>query len=162
MRKRRDHLLDEIEDVYRRRHQAFFRVARAITGDAEDAAEAVHDGFADAIRSRRTFRGDGPLEAWLWRAVVNAARKSHRRLPAHAADADFRAGEPPPPPSDVAPLIASLPEQQRLALFLRYYADLDYRAIASALGVAVGTVGPTLGAAQHAIRRGLEEVTVRD
>src|SRR5215218_11518487 len=74
MRKRRDQLLDEIEDVYRRRHQAFFRVARAITGDAEDAAEAVHDGFADAIRSRRTFRGDGPLEAWLWRAVVNAAR----------------------------------------------------------------------------------------
>jgi hypothetical protein len=31
------------------------------------------------IRSRDSFRGDGPLEAWVWRAAVNAARKATRR-----------------------------------------------------------------------------------
>ena len=54
--------------------------------------------------------------------------------------------------------IAALPERQRLAVYLRYYADLDYRAIASALDVEVGTVSATLSAAHRALRRSLEEV----
>jgi DNA-directed RNA polymerase specialized sigma24 family protein len=43
-------------------------------------------------------------------------------------------------------------KRQRLALFLRYYADLDYASIAAALGVAEGTVGTTLNAAHAALR----------
>jgi RNA polymerase sigma factor (sigma-70 family) len=54
-------------------------------------------------------------------------------------------------------LIASLPERQRLALFLRYYADLDYESIASTLGITSGTVGATLNAAHAALRSTLEE-----
>jgi RNA polymerase sigma factor (sigma-70 family) len=38
--------------------------------------------------------------------------------------------------------LAGLPERQRLALFLRYYADLDYAAIAEALSISRGTVTP--------------------
>ena len=93
---------------------------------------------------------------------MNAARKSRRRPHPQAVYADDRAAEPAPAPSEVAPLIAFLPERQRLALFLRYYADLDYRAIAAVLGVELGTVGPTLAGAQRAIRRALQEVTVGD
>jgi len=55
-------------------------------------------------------------------------------------------------------LIVSLPERQRLALFLRYYADLDYRSIAEVLGVEIGTVGATLNKAHAALRQQLEEV----
>jgi RNA polymerase sigma factor (sigma-70 family) len=50
-----------------------------------------------------------------------------------------------------------LPERQRLALFLRYYADFDYQAIAETLGVSTGTVGAMLNAAHTALRRSLEE-----
>jgi RNA polymerase sigma factor (sigma-70 family) len=52
---------------------------------------------------------------------------------------------------------AALPERQRLVLFLRYYADLDYAAIAAALGITEGTVGATLNAAHAVLRRSLEE-----
>jgi DNA-directed RNA polymerase specialized sigma24 family protein len=52
----------------------------------------------------------------------------------------------------------ALPERQRLALFLRYYADLDYEAIADALGVKAGTIAATLHAAHAALRRELLEV----
>ena len=55
-----DRRLHELEGLYRARHAYFVRVARAITGDPERAHEAVQDAFADAIRSRRTFRGDAP------------------------------------------------------------------------------------------------------
>jgi RNA polymerase sigma factor (sigma-70 family) len=55
-------------------------------------------------------------------------------------------------------IVATLPERQRLALFLRYYADLDYEAIATALGVKPGTVAATLHAAHTTLRRQLLEV----
>jgi RNA polymerase sigma factor (sigma-70 family) len=54
--------------------------------------------------------------------------------------------------------VASLPERQRLTVYLRYYADLDYRAIADVLDVEVGTVSATLSAAHRSLRRNLEEV----
>jgi DNA-directed RNA polymerase specialized sigma24 family protein len=44
-----------------------------------------------------------------------------------------------------------------MVLFLRYYADLEYRAIASVLGIRPGTVAATLNAAHQAIRAQLEE-----
>jgi DNA-directed RNA polymerase specialized sigma24 family protein len=53
--------------------------------------------------------------------------------------------------------VAALPERQRLTLFLRYYADLDYDAIAATVGVAPGTVGATLNAAHAALRSSLKE-----
>jgi RNA polymerase sigma factor (sigma-70 family) len=56
--------------------------------------------------------------------------------------------------------VAGLPERQRLVVFLRYYADLDYRSIAAALDVEVGTVSATLASAHRSIRRALEEVEV--
>jgi RNA polymerase sigma factor (sigma-70 family) len=152
-----DRRLHELEGLYRARHAHFVRVARAITGDPERAHEAVQDAFAEAIRSRRTFRGEAPLEAWVWRAVVNAARKALRRpLVEVGAATDELA--PPPALRELAPAVAALPERQRLVVFLRYYADLDYRTIAAALDVEVGTVSATLAAAHRAVRERLEEV----
>ena len=43
-----------------------------------------------------------------------------------------------------------------VALFLRYYADLDYASIAAALGIKPGTVAATLSAAHAALRKELE------
>ena len=117
--------------------------------------------FATAVRKRRSFRGTGPLEAWLWRIVVNEARRLAR-------ERGPKAVEPPPPdpaangrvPDElgVRAWIATLPPRQRAALFLRYYADLDYRSIAEALGVEVGTVSATLSAAHTTLRKALKEV----
>ena len=53
--------------------------------------------------------------------------------------------------------VAALPDRQRTVLFLRYYADLEYDAIAEALGVAPGTVAATLNQARASLRRTLEE-----
>src|SRR5437763_3781502 len=119
----------ELEALYRARHSDFVRVARAITGDPERAHEAVQDAFAEAVRTSGSFRGDGPLDAWVWRAVVNAARKALRRP---LVEVGLRGGpetelSAPPVTTELAPLIAALPERQRLVVFLRYYADLDYR-----------------------------------
>jgi RNA polymerase sigma-70 factor (ECF subfamily) len=148
----------DLEEVYRLRYTHFLRVATAIAGDEDAGHDAVQDGFASALRHRRTFRGEGPLEAWVWRVVVNAAKKARvartRTLDvvegsvsngAHADEVSMRAW------------IAGLPERQRLAVFLRYYADLDYRSIASVLGIEVGTVSATLASAHSTLRKQLTE-----
>jgi RNA polymerase sigma-70 factor (ECF subfamily) len=153
--------LDEIESVYRARLPELRRVAAAIAGDRELALDAVQDGFALAVRQRASFRGEGSLEAWLWRIVVNAARAQLRR-PADAVSVDLLAssnGHADDAEGRVRAAIVLLPERQRLVLFLRYYADLDYAAIAEALEISVGTVGATLNAAHASMSRMLAEVT---
>lgn len=152
--------LAEIEDLYRARFPHFKRVAMAIVGDPERAAEAVHDGFADAIRSRARFRREGPLEAWVWRAVVNAALRARSGPPELELHESYigQNGHEERDPLALRAAIAQLSERQRLVLFLRYYADLDYRGIAIALDVRTGTVSATLHAAHAALRRVLEEV----
>jgi RNA polymerase sigma-70 factor (ECF subfamily) len=134
------------------------RLAHAVIGDRSLAEEAVHDAFASAIRARASFRGDGPLDAWLWRAVVNAARRVVRDAGPLPVDADPDALVDPPSAQleSLSPLVAQLPERQRLVVFLRYYADLDYRAIAGVLGVTVGTVSASLAAAHSNLRSALE------
>ena len=160
MRLFRDPLLTEIEELYRQRFGHFARAAAAITHDRDIAVEAVQDAFADVVRSRRRYRREGPLEAWVWRAVVNAAGKARARAVRApiADDRERRNGHEPVLESELALLIRQLPDRQRLALFLRYYADLDYRSIARALEIEVGTVSATLSAAHATLRRAIEEV----
>ncbi len=148
----------ELEELYRRRYRAFLRVAAAVAGDEARGADAVQDAFVRAITSRATFRGDGPLVGWVWRIVLNAARAARPRaeiaLPESApADAENNRGHGRA--HEVDAWLAVLPERERLVVFLRYFADLDYRAIAAALDVKVGTVSATLHAAHAALRRSM-------
>src|SRR5438105_11186133 len=152
-----DALVAEIEQIYRGEYRRFLRVALAVLRDEDRAVDAVQEAFATAVQRRSTFRGEGPLEAWIWRLVVNTALKERARpRPLQLVE------RMPPPPDDqtrgIGETIARLPERQRLALFLRYYADLDYDSIAAALEVTPGTVGATLNAAHRSLRRLLQEV----
>jgi RNA polymerase sigma-70 factor, ECF subfamily len=152
-----DSQLADLEALYRRRFCVFLRVATGIVRDEERALDAVQDGFAAAIRERRRFRGDGPLEAWVWRMVVNAALKQLRAGPPMDVEPSLN-GDAPSKHPELRMRISALPERQRTVLFLRYFADLDYRAIGSVLGISPGMVGATLNAAHTALRRTLEEV----
>jgi RNA polymerase sigma-70 factor (ECF subfamily) len=149
----------QLEALYRERFEHFARVASAICGNLDQGRDAVQTAFTTAVRERRAFRGTGPLEAWVWRIVVNEARRLAREpvtLPLENLGAVAANGRPDQ--SGISAFVAALPERQREALFLRYYADLDYRTIADVLGVEVGTVSATLSAAREALRKKLEEV----
>lgn len=149
-----------IEAVYRERYPAFLRTASAIADNREAGRDAVHDAFVNAIRGREAFRGEGTVEAWLWRMVVRSALQRRRqergmsRTEAEAIWTDRLVEEH----AEIRTAVAALPERQRLMLFLRYYGDLDYQAIADATGVRIGTVGAELHAAHLSLGRQLEEV----
>src|SRR5438067_5099617 len=144
-------MCDELEALYRAKLPEFRRVAAAIAGDRELGRDAVQEAFAKAVRGRRSYRGAGTLEAWVWRIVVNAARDARRRrpLPAEPREAGSNGHAP-------VLVLDLLTDRQREIVFLRYYADLDYAAIAEALAISPGTVGATLNAARRALRAALE------
>jgi len=151
----------ELETLYRQQFPAFARVAISLTGSVELGKETVQEAFARAIEQVGGFRGDCPLEAWVWRIVVNTARSSARRAGYEEADATIDPGlERTNGYSDLPAVqlwVQALPERQRAVVFLRYWADLDYRAIAVALEIEVGTVSATLNAAHSSLRRLLQE-----
>ena len=155
--------LTAIEAVYRERLRSFVRLATAITGDEQTALDAVHDGFVRAVRYRAQLRDRQSAPGWVCRIVLNEARKRYasdaRYVPASAESLD-RVESPNGhhEPGALAAAVAALPERQRTALFLRYYADLDYAGIAEALGIAVGTVSATLHAARTNLEKTFEEV----
>jgi DNA-directed RNA polymerase specialized sigma24 family protein len=155
-------LIAELELLYRGRYRQFVRVATAIVGE-DRAHDVVQEAFARAIRSSDSYRGEGTVEAWLWQVLVNAAR-AVRQSPVLVSSLDeaesFTVGNGYPGDEfGIRAWVVSLPERQRLAVFLRYYADLDYRSIGEVLGVEVGTVSATLSAAHTSLRRSLKEVS---
>ncbi|HEY2309937.1 MAG TPA: sigma-70 family RNA polymerase sigma factor [Gaiellaceae bacterium] len=149
----------QVESLYRAHFSQFERVARAIVGDRDLALEAVQEGFADALRHAGEWESRGPLEGWVWRCVVNRARKTRRR-PVLEMPADARRPDDGHDESELLARLAELPERQRLVVFLRYFADLEYREIAAALEIETGTVSATLHAAHANLRAGYEEALV--
>ena len=152
----------EIEIVYLSRFNEFCSVANAILHDRERAKDAVQDAFVSALSRRSQWRGEGSLDAWLWRAVLNAARdrrRKHEAIP--VSDTVAAARVEPSATFDgsaagaFADALAGLTERQRLVLFLRYYGDLGNRQIAETIGVKPGTVAATIHQAQEHLRKRL-------
>ena len=156
-----DPALELIEEIYREQAPRFRRVATAIVESAEAAEDVVQEAFASAVAKRGSFRGSGAASAWIWRIVVNGALsrrrrgRLERRLTEWLKARGDHAEEPGPDDGAFRALVARLPERQRAALFLRYYADLDYAAIAEVLSIRPGTVGKLLHDARATLRTAL-------
>ena len=147
----------ELERLYRDEFARLVRVASAITRDEAVGVEAVQEAFVRLLRARRRYRGEGAVGGWVWRTVVNEAKRFAIR------EREQREAIEPPGTNGTASedsatraLVGVLPERQRLAIFLRYYADLDYRTIAAVLEVEVGTVSATLASAHQSLRSAME------
>lgn len=152
--------IESIEAIYRRSFSRFLRVALAIVGDREVAYEVVQEAFVRAIQRRFQFSGPSAPEAWLWAIVVNQARGAMRTrsfdVPSGSEEASENGQVQPWP--ELRAAVAALPERQRLAVFLRHYADLDYDQIADALHIKRGTVAAMLHAAHTTLRQQMSEV----
>lgn len=155
-----DRNTDALEQLYRDRYRTFRDVLSGVVGSNDLAREVVQEAFARALRERRQFRGEGSLEAWVWRIALNVAFKLRRDLRREwelDAEPAFREAAQN---ADVRAAVQALPPRRRLMVFLRYFADLTYAEIAEAVSVSEGTVAATLAQARAELgeRLELEEV----
>jgi len=87
------------------------------------------------------------IDAWVWTVALNLSRSKHRRRGAERrANARLAARSLPVEDADAASVlavrtaVAALPERQRMAVVLRYYADLPVKEVAAVMGCAENTV----------------------
>lgn len=145
-----------------------YRLAGFILADAREAEDATQDALARAWRKRSSLRGLDSAQAWFDRILVNVCRDRLRQRRPHVRWAEMDEGLPSPAADPFAILLArdtvlraitGLPVDQRIALVLRYWADLPVDAIADRLGIPAGTVKSRLHYAMRALRAALADAT---
>jgi len=145
--------------VYRTHASEVWRALLVMTaGRRSIADEATAEAFARLFDHRVGVRE--PL-AWVYRTAYRLAaeelRRERREPPANAPGGE----EPWIEPGSLGSALTALPPQQRMAVFLHYYADLPVAEIAHRLDVPVATVKVRLHRARRALRGLLgEETTV--
>jgi RNA polymerase sigma-70 factor (ECF subfamily) len=169
----------EIVDTY---SNLLYNVAFRMTGNREDALDLYQEVLLKVYRSLDRFRGQSSLRTWMYRITVNAARNRARwwsrvkRGTTYSLDAAQEDRQPPservadPQPSPEGRAYGSeirvrvqqgldqLPVAQRVVVVLRDVEGLEYREIASTLGISLGTVKSRLARGREALRRQLADL----
>jgi RNA polymerase sigma-70 factor (ECF subfamily) len=164
---------DAYASLVRPHERVAFRVAAAITGARPDAEEALQNGLVKAYRSLHRFRAGAAFRPWLVRIVVNEAHnvvRSERRqarLRGRAAERHEAATAPLEETliarDDAAIVVAALgrlSEADRLALVLRYFAELPDHEAAVLVGTSAQAYRVRLVRARRRLQAELEESDV--
>jgi RNA polymerase sigma-70 factor (ECF subfamily) len=163
---------DELVLQYQVKVLNLVRAMTAADGDSEDLAQEV---FVRAWRSIGSFRSDSTFRTWIFGIAINVVRTHRgkrsrlRRLfwspagekdvnvdPLERASADDGIEGPLAMREVIDRALATLPEDMREAVVLRDVQGLDYREIAEALGLPLGTVESRIFRARQRLRPLLE------
>jgi RNA polymerase sigma-70 factor (ECF subfamily) len=130
-----------ILDLYDHLVDGVYTLGYRLLGDRHLAEDVVQDTFLAALRSIVSYRGEGPIEAWLYRIAYRAAIAQQRMR------RDF-----PTDPADMVDLAgAGLTDVERSVLTLE---------LAAALDRAIEALTPPLRAAF--VLRQIEGLSTRD
>jgi RNA polymerase sigma-70 factor, ECF subfamily len=154
-----DALALDLEQLYRERYVGLRDALATVTGSHESARDALQEGFARALAARASYRGEGPLVAWVWRISYRAALEVRRRECSFSGEDQLvepRLVHPDRDP-ELSNALRDLSPRRRLILFLRYYADCSHAEIAAICGISEGTVSATLAKAKEALRAALRK-----
>jgi RNA polymerase sigma-70 factor (ECF subfamily) len=163
---------DRFAEVFRGQYPRLVGLARRVLGDADEAEDAAQEALIALRTDPVAGRSDQDVEAWLSRVVTNGSLnrlRSRRRADVRAQVVAARALPPTFDEPDAAAVgtderervracLAILPDRQATALLLRHDGH-SYREIATALGVAEGSVGVLLARGERAFRRAHEGMT---
>lgn len=121
-----------VEALYRTDAERLWRAVYAYAADPDIASESVAEAYAQTLRRGTAVRDPA---AWTWRAAFRIAagamkdRRASDYLPAKPVEHVDRYADP-----DLLAALRALPDAQRAAVILFYYADLPVSAIAHRLG----------------------------
>jgi RNA polymerase sigma-70 factor (ECF subfamily) len=156
-----------LEVLVERHELRALRTAYHVTRDPEAAKDVVADAFLAVFEHIDGCDADRPFEPWLIRIVVNRAISITRRVNRYQQVLSLlrRGPERNDPEVEVlrnelhralAEALRSLPPEERAALSLRYFLDLDEREIAESLDWPLGTVKTRLHRGRAHLRQKLE------
>jgi RNA polymerase sigma factor (sigma-70 family) len=138
------------------------RLAHALAGQTE-GDDVAQQAWAQALAAYPGLRAPANLRSWLLTITARCAMDSHRSGGRRAVPVPEPAKVVDPPALRADPAEAStepelwqavrrLPERQRLAVALRYVADLDHAQVAVALGTTPGATRRLVSDALRTLR----------
>ena len=151
-----------------------FRLATVILGNRSDAEEATQDALERAWRARHSLRDADRFEPWLQRIVVNMCRDRVRKRRAgptlmsiseahDSRDSNDRSARDLEDPfaatiaqDAIRRAFVRLNIDQRVAVAMRFYLDLEVEEIARRLGTRQGTIKSRLHRALRTLRESWE------
>jgi RNA polymerase sigma-70 factor (ECF subfamily) len=177
----RDGSASAFRELVESTHERVFRLAAALTGDRDEAADVTQETYLRAWERKDELADPSAVSGWLFRIVRNVAHdrrgswwmRSRIRLPLDRADPERATSHPGEPAADadahaaleaaesagqVQRALRRLPEKHRVVLQLREVEGLAYEEIADALGVPVGTVESRLHRARAGLARRLAQL----
>lgn len=142
-----------LDALYRAEYSGMVRLAYTIVGNNAEAEELVQDSFVAIYRRLYEIRRPG---AYLRSTVVSQCRSALRRRRVMSL-------HPPEPPAglpgdagELWDVLAKLPEDQRIAVVLRYYGCYRASEIAEIVDKPAATVRSHIRRALTMLRRELE------
>jgi DNA-directed RNA polymerase specialized sigma24 family protein len=149
----------EFSDWYVREHRRVVASLAAVSGNADAARDAADEAFVRALAHWERVRVMDAPAGWVYRVAMNVLRRDLRRRRRETVLLRRRTQVVAPLPThpELWEAVRALPERQRIAVVLRFVADLPEAEIASVMGIARGTVSATLSAARASLARWLDE-----
>ena len=149
------------EILYFRHRDWVAALAYRFTGDSDAALDVLQETFLYFLKKFPGFRLTANLKTFLYPAVRNlsiAARRKAARYQATPAELEQLEHAPAPPVAgaeadDLPFVLATLPEEQREVLLLRFVDGLSLAEIAEAMGIPLGTVKSRLHNALQTLRQ---------
>lgn len=145
-----------------------------MTGNDADARDATQEALLALCRGLPRFDGRSAFSTWAYRVSTNACldelrRRARRPVPADELPSGVMAGaagstvaESVAARIDIDAALAQLPAEFRAAIVLRDLCELEYREIASVLGIPTGTVRSRIARGRAALARALGNQTDPD
>ena len=141
---------DRMAELFQAHHQGLYRLARRMSGSADEARDLVQDTFVRAARAIGSVpAGEAGEKAWLMRVLINICRDGWRE---QARTRRRQAEAPPRTEASAHPerafiahdtvwrALQQLPPRQRAAIVMYELDGVGIREIAAALGVTAVTV----------------------
>ena len=140
-----------VEALYRADADRLWRAVYAFAGDADIASDAVAEAYAQLLHRREAVRDPA---AWVWRAAFQISRGALKaRRSDEAVSSTVLDHSDAYPDHDLLAAVGRLPEGQRAAVILFYYADLPVRQIAERLGTNSLAVRANLSRGRRRLRQ---------
>jgi RNA polymerase sigma-70 factor (sigma-E family) len=157
---------DAVISLYTTQYRSLRRLATMLVRDSATADEIVQDAFVSLHKSWDRLHNTENALSYLRQAVVNRSRSvlRHRTV----VDKNLEKVPPDMPSAEYGALVQlersavvtalrDLPDRQREAIVLRYYADLSEAEIAAAMGISRGAVKSHTARGMAALRAALEK-----
>jgi RNA polymerase sigma-70 factor (ECF subfamily) len=152
---------EAFEMIIRMQSRTLFAIAYGILQNREEAEDVVQDALVKAWKTRRRVRDPEKFPAWLAAIARHRAHDLLRRRriiplrPETIEISEIETIDTTRLDQQLHSALATLPELHRAALTLRYFEEMDYRAIENALDLSNGALRGILGRALASMRKQL-------